>query len=754
MIIRRIHIASFGPLTDFDCELYSGMNVIRGDNESGKSSLAMFIKFMLYGLSGRSVDGIPSERRRFVNWRTGCAEGYIIVEDGERSYRIERGLSVTVKAGSDKETARETLTVTDTATGGRVREMEDCPGMAIFGVPEQVFVNTVFSGQNGRGRIDGADTAAAVENLLFSADETVSVKKAAERLDKLRRTLMHKKGSGGEIPALGEECRSLRAQFEEAGILNTEIIELESAIATHKAADKKICEEIEAAERALEAYNASCLVKEGAEAQGATEAAEAAETALRSALHLCCDAAKVEEARGILASLESERNNCDELRNRITDLESGAASLAASNFDEEPEDGLKRYRKHKGSLTAGTAIGIGGMIFALVAGALSAVFYASKNNTVFLLLLAVAAVFAVLGGVFFILRGKTAAKMRDICESFEVSDEGELQGLVDYIKARREESEKVYSRAEAARMNLDEAVARLDSLEAEAVTIAVSFEDCAEGERLTDATPAERLSAAVNLANMRRGEAEAKRNAFETAAAMAEMKWAKISREKLLMAEEYLRGFSGEILTEDGAKNMETGLSFNRAKLGALRDKCHAAEVELASKRAVALSPAKLWEELCDANERLHTLTLRHDAVNLASETLAVAGENMRRGIIPRIVKNASRMFGDATEGRYESLGAGSAFALSAVENGHTRDISLLSAGTEDLAYVCLRVALAAELFGEKKPPLIFDETLAYMDPGRRDGAKDILAASGHQVLLFTCRPEDAADHTLKLTRE
>ena len=202
MTIRRIHIASFGGLRDFDCELYSGMNVIRGDNESGKTSLAMFIKFIFYGLSGRSLDGAPSERKKYVNWDTGMAEGYIIAGHEGREYRIERTLSVSVRAGSDKESVRESLTVTDTATGGRVAELEESPGIEFFGVPEQVFVNTVFSGQSGRARIDGSDTAAAVENILFSADETVNVKKAAEKIEKYRRALLHKKGSGGEIPAL------------------------------------------------------------------------------------------------------------------------------------------------------------------------------------------------------------------------------------------------------------------------------------------------------------------------------------------------------------------------------------------------------------------------------------------------------------------------------------------------------------------------------------------------------------------------
>ena len=46
-------------------------------------------------------------------------------------------------------------------------------------------------------RIDGRSVSEAVENLLFSADEGISVKKALKRLDDARVTLLHKNKKGG-----------------------------------------------------------------------------------------------------------------------------------------------------------------------------------------------------------------------------------------------------------------------------------------------------------------------------------------------------------------------------------------------------------------------------------------------------------------------------------------------------------------------------------------------------------------------------
>ncbi len=758
MIIRRIHIASFGPLRDFDCELYSGMNVIRGDNESGKTSLATFIKFIFYGLSGRSVDGNPSERKKYVNWDTGTAEGYIIAADGAREYRIERSVSVTVRAGSDKESVSETLTVTDNITGGRVPELEECPGVALFGVPEQVFVNTVFSGQAGRGRIDGADTAAAVENMLFSADETVNVKKAAERLDKFRRALLHKKGGGGEIPQLREECAALKTRLENAGATAADIIELEGSLATNLRAENDIDREITEKNAAIEYYDAVCLCRDGDDAAEADAATAAAESDLRAALGRCIELSRLNEGRRLAATIESERGSSAEFSERIVELEAGAASLTDPTSPDDPEKERalfeKKERTAKGLLVPAVLF----LILAVLSGGGAAFLYAMKSQF-FLILLAAAALFAVIAGVFFAIRTAVISKMKKICALFGEKTADGMHRAVDYEMSRRGEAADLVRRAESLKLSLAQSSERLEHLETEAEAISASFEDCCQADARPDETTdsLERLKSAIALAERRQVAAEGARAAYESAAAVASEKWKRISKDRLAAAREHVRSVQPKgwyPSNEADAEGIKRELSFNLAKREALRRKNHSVEVELAAKKAVAESPADLWDELNAAKEKLRRMEKEYSAVELAASALAEAGENIRRDIIPKIVRRASAMFSDATAGRYESLGAGSAFKLNAVLDGRTRDSALLSSGTEDLAYVCLRVALAAELFGDRRPPLIFDESLAFMDYGRSAAAADALAGSGHQVMLFTCRAGDGVSPTLKLQRK
>ena len=69
MRIEKLHIDSFMGTHETDIEFSRGVNIIRGDNESGKSTIAEFIKFMLYGASSRGEGGALPERQKYLQLR-------------------------------------------------------------------------------------------------------------------------------------------------------------------------------------------------------------------------------------------------------------------------------------------------------------------------------------------------------------------------------------------------------------------------------------------------------------------------------------------------------------------------------------------------------------------------------------------------------------------------------------------------------------------------------------------------------------
>ena len=99
MIIEKIEIKSFGQLTDMVLEFSDKINIIEGQNEAGKSTIAAFLKYMLYGFEATESKDSVGERKKRINWNTGIAEGSMTVSVGGKRYLINRS-TVQVDAGA------------------------------------------------------------------------------------------------------------------------------------------------------------------------------------------------------------------------------------------------------------------------------------------------------------------------------------------------------------------------------------------------------------------------------------------------------------------------------------------------------------------------------------------------------------------------------------------------------------------------------------------------------------------------------
>ena len=208
MIIRSVYIKEFGSIRDRRIEFSNGLNIIEGDNESGKSTLLGFIKFMLYGLPKKAAGEIVSEKERAFSWSTGIAAGAMTVELDGGTFRIERS----AKASSRSESAK----IFNAETGEQVHAGEN-PGELFFGLPLNVFESTACVKQLKCTRLDGSGLGTSIENLMVAADENTSVKKAAQKLDSVRKKLQHKSGRGGEIAELEDEILALQNRLKNAG---------------------------------------------------------------------------------------------------------------------------------------------------------------------------------------------------------------------------------------------------------------------------------------------------------------------------------------------------------------------------------------------------------------------------------------------------------------------------------------------------------------------------------------------------------
>jgi uncharacterized protein YhaN len=181
------------------------------------------------------------------------------------------------------------------------------------------------------------------------------------------------------------------------------------------------------------------------------------------------------------------------------------------------------------------------------------------------------------------------------------------------------------------------------------------------------------------------------------------------------------------------------------AALAAENDAARALETLRATDEIAALELERenLETELDAALARWTVLGL---AKSLLEETL----RQYERERQPLVIARATELFSELTDGHYVQLVAreddgGHGHGIEVITASGTRlDSALLSRGTAEQLYLCLRLAFATT-FAERAVslPLVLDDVLVNFDPQRATAVARAIAttATSHQVLAFTCHP-------------
>ena len=220
MKLINAYIESFGCFEDRSFDFSEGFDLIVGDNESGKSTLLTFIKFMLYGMPRKTQEN-TAERERSISVKSGLASGRLKIRlDNGECYTLERrGMLRGEKRGTYSEECR----IIDERSGVQVHKGA-VPGELFLGVPVSVFESTALVRQMRTADIDSDTVGDSLSNMLLSADEALDLQKALDRLDAMRKTLLHKSGRGGALAAMSDELDELSRRLEKAKIDSIQIL--------------------------------------------------------------------------------------------------------------------------------------------------------------------------------------------------------------------------------------------------------------------------------------------------------------------------------------------------------------------------------------------------------------------------------------------------------------------------------------------------------------------------------------------------
>lgn len=738
MIIESIDVRRFGKLIDFKASFEAGFNLIEGPAESGKTTLAAFITYMLYGFPVET--GAPfTERMHRTPWQGTTAAGSMVFSAGAARYRIERTSERTERGWRDS----YTLLNLDT---GLAEQGEKAPGEIFLGVPRETFLDTAFLNDIRRGAPDEAHTTEAIENILFSGAERISSARALCAITEAENGILSADGKSGDIAVLEKERAILASQLEEASAIERTHFEREEELyLTRKKMDEARAEIDKFSRRETDYYNA-LMIEDYDRLHALEDASEARVQAIKSheasyrVGEFLPDRAYISEILSREAEVSACKTEASEAETAFVRLPEGKdvvesvmksimEDVDAAGGEDSLRTAAKEYLKKRrfffGIGTLVTLLFLACAVFffrAVVVGSLTLLFGIGSlillGGTVLLLVEGARAHRA--------LHTHYAAAHADRLDEFLFHLQGVSEARISMAHAT-EEKERGAIRLARAKERLTIAVKELtDSLSRFGVQ--------------PESADSPECAVAGTVARAEEYLRENDRLVAEHRAAESEVR---ALREKLTgdnevavrarVAPEYRRRFRNQ-----NAKDLRRGVELYTERLDALSKTERALTDALAAERRGESLPA-IAERILAIDGRIRVLRERAEALALARTAVAGGAERLRAEIAPRLGLDACRFLYEMTDGKYSDIRVADNLTLAFDEGGGARTVDYLSHSTEDLTYYALRLALIDLLYHEL-PPVSFDGCTARQDDDRALSflrAVRTLTEEGKQCFFF-----------------
>lgn len=722
MVIRSLW-ANFGALHGGELELAPGLNLITGDNESGKSTWTAFLEAMLYGIdtSRRAKAGVLPEKTLFAPWQGGRMEGRMELTWQDRELTLVRS---TPRANAPM----QDLTVRDSRTGEAVPQLEtpDC-GALLTGVNREVYRRSAFLGRNGLPIGESRDLESRIQSLLTGGDEESSYSEAARRLKDWQNRVA--RPHTGEISRLEEALERLSSGAGRREALELRGAELQAR--RQEAADRlrtvrgqlSLLDAREAASlwrecRSLEARLAELTACLGA----APEVPEEKLAALEQAL---------EQVRSAEKDLLDAREDLAAAQGALGETE--AQSSAFPFEGRSPEEVWERAQRAAEELRPRPAprrrwpLAAGVLLVLALAGILPAVRWGPWWLP--LLPLAGAAGTAVWGLV------HRAVPRRDpagaaLLAQYGCGTGGELLDLAARYRAhclllreRRGAAGRAQARAEGLK----------DKLEMQKSTLT------ALARELSPAFPEDGDCPAL-LRELR--DRRARRLELERQAERLELQLDKLRAQLGERPEP-----SEEPAPPEGEELSQAALRTQAAELERELSHCERELAALQGELRTFPAEETLREEREALEKKLSRKHLEAQALAAALDALDGAYAAMQLRFAPELNARAGEYLSRLTGGRYREVLVSRQFAPLATQEGTAvpRQPQELSRGTADQIYLALRLAISRMTL-PGNPPLVLDDALVAFDDRRMALALDFFRelAGDQQILLFSCHGREA----------
>ena len=753
MIIEKIVIKSFGRINDMTLEFSDGVNIIEGENESGKSTIAAFIRYMLYGFTDDGKGGLE-ERKKRINWDTGMAHGSMYVRVDGKRYVINRSTVPTDK--SENPTYREEASIVDVETGapafGKL-----AAGEVFFGVDSELFDNTAFIGQIGDPTINEGSVKQSIENIIFSGSEKINKQRAIARISDKMQALLHEGGSGGAIIDLARKEEALEENLDSCNRDNRLILEKEAELFRIR---QRRAEAEEKQTRLYEldsSYNNAMLIQTFDQLHVLEQECEEKIAFYKKYIEENTRAGFYPDEQ-YLTDLLVARKGVNEAYHALGDAEDAYnAQKTAIGITHEIENAIERASELGGEdeivnkatvlwkkSVRNTALTILAGLVALAVGVFEIV--ASSNPDMQAAMILV----GIIGGLALVAGGylgwclfRDNKELRKLESEFGTASYDDLKGKIGIIKEARNKRDAMAIATENARLAVVRARERYEDAKRELTTLIIRWGEEPPATNLGDFL--DKLEGRVKFFLEKKNELLDEKTNMEITVReirrnLADKSEIDVRAQVSPLMRKALMGFNHDEIIN--------GIADAKARVAEEDRLAFDVENELMLLKARASDPSEYYSRIEAIAERREDMQQKHKAYFIALRAINCATDNLRAEISPRLGEYATGLMEIMTDKKYTSFNVSDGLDVTFVgSDGEEKTVDFLSGGTRDMAYIAVRAALIDMLYGEK-PPICFDESFAHQDNVRARAmmkAVGQLAKEGCQSFVFTCRGREAA---------
>ncbi|MBQ7912569.1 MAG: AAA family ATPase [Clostridia bacterium] len=742
MKLISAYIAGFGKFVNTSFDFNSDLIIIKENNGWGKTTLAEFIRCMLYGLDGGRTKSVRSnDRVRYEPWQSATYGGSLTFTYGGRTYRVERNFGKTPAQDSARVLDGNNMPCYE--FGDKAERL----GVMLFGMDSESYKKSVYIPQ---GEIETAGLQGDLKTRLLALLNTGGVEsggadQALEKLDAAERALRAKRRPAkGKLDEIDEQLTNLSAQKADCERYAETAVQLREGLKKLDADIAFYNEQIRKAEETLEYASRQNELAFKRENYGQVQAQLASSQAQRQQFAVFfngVDPATVNLdgiTRGVnefyavkekLERTQTELNGLERQYQEKTALSTQADSLdkLVKSYEEilGGDDGGKNNNRGKKKTPKikkfHVLTGFIGIVLAIVGAVLIDV-----SLVVGLIMLGVGLLAMLI--VFLSLLPKREKPSKPNDKNDTPHDEV-MEGRLREAKAEKQKVERMLAAYPADLEKRREALTD-------------------EKETLQAELTAREQAICKFLSNFRFEET------YDYRAAVALLQ-NRIEGYKQIneQAAEYQTRLNNLEQDMQAPPPSEPVAYSSIGELRAQKESLTQKKEELLTRRARTVSDAEECERRADKDaliaeeERLlaekERLEKRHRAILMAKEILLRARNSIAtRYLIP--VEEGCKAYmqflhGDGAAVRFNAEGE-----PLREEQGKLREMGFYSAGMRELLGLSIRVALVDTVFNQEKPVLVLDDPFVNLDDEKTDKAKRLVKelTKRYQVLYMTCKKE------------